>query len=550
MKRAAGTEAVQRERARRKLARQDLIAFAWYTFRAYRAAAVHRLLADHLMQVEQYIRTGGKEGIGRLMVFMPPRHGKSELVSVRFPAWFLGRNPDMRVILASCTASLATGFSRQVRDTIRDDAFGAIFGDKSGLAGDERVALSQESRSAEAWDIDGHAGGLVAAGVGGSIVGRGMHLGIVDDPIKNREEAESKINRESIDRWYRSTFYTRLEDGGAIVLMHQRWHFDDLAGRLLRRMVEDDAATDTPLVDQWTVLNLPAIAEPWAQDVATDEATKAAKAGWWKCADALGRSPGEPLWGAKYDLEALRRIKSNVGTYEWDAMYGQRPQKLEGALIKAYEIHQIRSGQIPAGLREVRYWDLAVSGKKRADFITGARLGRSADGKLYIRHIARLKGPWADARSKMIKVMLRDPASVTQGIEISGQQGGYFQELQRDPQLVGRAIVGVNPQNVGNKEVRANVWASRIPDGLVHLVAANGWDVDAFLSEAVAFPLGAHDDQVDAVSGAVQMLPATMSFGEIPQAPDVPSQWDLFGEIGGGDGDRWGQMGSFGNLGG
>jgi len=544
MKRAASTEAVRCELARRVLARQDLIAFAWYTFRAYLAAAVHRLLAEHLMRVEQYIRTGGKEGIGRLMVFMPPRHGKSELVSVRFPAWFLGRNPDMRVILASCTASLATGFSRQVRDTIRGDAFSAVYGSKSGLPGDEYVVLSQESRSAEAWDIEGHAGGLVAAGVGGSIVGRGMHLGIVDDPIKNREEAESKIGRESVDKWYRSTFYTRLEDGGAIVLMHQRWHFDDLAGRLLRRMVEEDGA------DQWTVLNLPAIAEPWARAVATDEVIKAAKAGWWKCADALGRSPGEPLWGSKYDSDALSRIGANVGMYDWDAMYQQRPQRLEGSLIKAYDIHQIRPDQVPDGLREVRYWDLAVSGRKRADFITGARVGRSADGRIYIRHIARFPGPWADARSKMVEVMLRDPASVTQGIEISGQQGGYFQELQRDPQLVGRAVTGVNPQNVGGKEVRANVWASRIPDGLVHLAAANGWDVEAFLSEAVAFPLGAHDDQVDAVSGAVQMLPATMSFGEVPQAPDVPSKWDPFGEIRGGDGERWGQMGSFGNLGG
>ena len=529
----------RRELARRELSRKDLAAFAWYTFRQYRAAAVHLLLAEHLMQVETYIRTGGKEGIGRLMVFMPPRHGKSELVSVRFPAWFLGRNPDMRVILASCTASLATGFSRRVRDTIRDEPFGAVFGGKSSLPVEERVALSQESRSAEAWDIEGHPGGLVAAGVGGSIVGRGMHLGIVDDPIKNREEAESKKAREGVDGWYRSTFYTRLEDNAAVVLMHQRWHFDDLAGRLLMRMATG--------ADQWTVLNLPAIAEPWSQHVDASETTKAAKSGWWKGVDALDREPGQALWPKKYDLDALAKIQRNVGTYEWDAMYQQRPQKLDGALIKAYEIYQIRPDQVPQGLREVRYWDLAVSGRKRADYITGARVGRSADGRIYIRHIARYPGPWADARSKMVETMLRDPASVTQGIEISGQQGGYFQELQRDPQLVGRAVVGVNPQAVGGKDVRANVWASRIPDGLVHLVVANGWDVETFLSEAVAFPLGAHDDLVDAVSGAVQMLPASVSFGDVPQSPEVPSQWDPFGEVAvGAGGSRWGQMAAFG----
>lgn len=491
---------IRQELARREMARQDLLAFAWYTFRQYRAAAVHRLLAAHLMEVERYVVSGGAEGIGRLMVFMPPRHGKSELVSVRFPAWFLGRSPGRRVILASCTASLATGFSRQVRDIVRNAQFGAVFGAKSGLPEGEQIRLSQESRSAEAWEIAAHPGGLVAAGVGGSIVGRGMHLGIIDDPFKNREEAESERVRDAIDNWYRSTFYTRLEESGAIVLMHQRWHFDDLAGRLLRRMIEENGA------DQWTVVNLPAIAEDWSGAVTSGEVLKAASSGWWKCADALGRLPGEALWPAKYDLSALNSIRANIGTYEWEAMYQQRPQRLEGALIKAYDIHQIRLDQLPKGLREVRYWDLAVSGNKRADWIAGARVGRSNEGSSYIRHIARMPGPWADARSDMIRVMLRDPAGVVQGIETSGQQAGYLQELQRDPRLQGRPIIGVNPQKIGNKKVRANVWASRIQDGLISLVAGNGWDVEAFLSECVAFPLGANDDQVDAVSGAMQML--------------------------------------------
>jgi predicted phage terminase large subunit-like protein len=265
-------------------------------------------------------------------------------------------------------------------------------------------------------------------------------------------------------------------------------------------MVEDHEA------DQWVVLNLPAIAEDWAGHVEPDEVLDAAKSGWWKSVDALGREPGEALWPGKYDLGALDSIRTNVGAYEWEAMYQQRPQRLEGSLIKAYEMLQVRLDQAPKGMREVRYWDLAVSGRKRADYISGARVGRSEEGHSYIRHIAQMPGPWADAKARMIEVMLRDPASVTQGVETSGQQQGYLQELQRDPRLQGRAVVGVNPQKVGNKEVRANVWASRIQDGLISLVVGNGWDVEAFLSECVAFPLGAHDDQVDAVSGAMQML--------------------------------------------
>ncbi len=497
-----GIEGVRQELARRALARQSLAAFAWYTFRGYSISPVHQLLADTLEQVERYIVTGGREGIGRLMVFMPPRHGKSEMVSVRFPAWFLGRNPDMRVIEASCTADLAVGFSRQVRNIVSDDAFQAVFGAKSGQPEDQVVTLADDSRSAEAWGIANHRGGVVAAGVGGSIVGRGMHLGIIDDPFKNRSEAESERVRDEIDAWYRSTFYTRLEDGGAVVLMHQRWHNDDLAGRLVRRMVEEDGA------DQWTVLNLPAIAEPWAGAVEAEEVIQAARQGWYKGVDPLRRQPGEPLWAAKYDLDTLSNIRANLGSYEWEAMYQQRPQRIEGALIRAHEILQARIDDLPQSRKRVRYWDLAVSGGKHADMIAGALVSRSDEGRLYIEHISRMPGPWADAKARMIDVMLRDPVSIRQGIEVSGQQGGFLQELQRDPRLAGRILEGVNPWKVGDKQVRAQVWASRIPDRLVHVVTANGWDIETFMSEAIAFPLGAHDDQVDAVSGAVQMLSA------------------------------------------
>ena len=186
----SSVEVVKAELAKRELARRRLIRFTEYTFPQYRRAAVHELLAGYLEQVELYIRTGGRAGIGRLMVFMPPRHGKSELVSRRFPAWFLGRNPDKRVILTSVTASLATGFSRSVRNIIRDEAFQGTFGRKSGLAPEDQVYLSDDRRAVEAWDLGQHRGGLVAAGVGGSIIGRGAHLGVIDDPFKDRTDAE------------------------------------------------------------------------------------------------------------------------------------------------------------------------------------------------------------------------------------------------------------------------------------------------------------------------------------------------------------------------
>ncbi len=491
---AISISAAQQELARRELARRDLATFAWYTFPQYQLTAMHRLLAENLTEVERYVQTGGEHGIGRLMIFMPPRHGKSEMVSVRFPAWFLGRNPDSNVILVSCTASLATSFSRRVRNIILDRPYQAIFGN---LAAQEfAVQIADDTRAAEAWGLAGREGGLVSAGVGGAIIGRGAHLALIDDPFRDRADANSPAVRDRVDEWYRSVLYSRLERGGAIVLMHQRWHEDDLAGRLLKRMADGSG-------DNWRIVNLPAIAEPWAVDVPGDEQLAALASGWHKSPDPLGRAPGEPLWPGKYPLSILENIRQVVGGYEWDAMYQQRPRQIEGALIKAHRISVIE--QMPDNLRLARYWDLAVSGKQRADYIAGALVGRADDGRLYILDVKRFPGPWADARPAMVRVMAElDGPEIVQGIESAGQQSGYFQELQRDPRLTGRAVVAVNPQQIGSKEVRAQIWASRIEDDLVYLRAGN-WNRD-FIDEALAFPRGAHDDQVDAVSGAVQML--------------------------------------------
>jgi len=499
-----------REIARRELARRLYYDYARYVFRGWQDTIHHHILAEYLQGVEQFVATNGAKGIGRLMVFMPPRHGKSLNVSVLFPTWFLGRNPDKRVIIASYNGNLAMDFSRQGRNLMMDTRYRAVFGDKSGQT--DQVRIADDSRSVEAWNVAGHHGGLVAAGVGGGITGRGAHLLVIDDPVRDRADAESRVRRKTIWKWYTSTAYTRLEKGAAIVVMHTRWHEDDLAGRLLKRMITEEGA------DRWTVLCLPAIAEEWAEHVEADEVIKACQNGWWRAVDPLGRTPGEPLWPEKYDLATLRSNQANIGGYEWDALYQQRPRQLEGAMIKAHKIRIV--GEVPAYLRVVRYWDLAVSGRERADFIVGGKVGRDPQrGRVYILDIARFRGPWADARPRMVQVMLADGVTVEQGIEVAGQQGGYFQELQRDKKLQGLTIRSVNPRDVGGKEVRANVWASRIEDDLIYMLRAP-WN-NTFVSEALAFPRGSHDDQVDGVSGAVQMLGA-LGGPAVGETVDVP----------------------------
>lgn len=223
------------------------------------------------------------------MVFMPPRHGKSEKTSKRFPAWYLGRNPDRQIIAASYNSDLATDFGREVRNIVAAPEFGEVF---------PAVGLRQNSRAADRMNTS-QGGAYFAVGVGTATTGRGAHLGLIDDPFKDRADADSEVQREKVWNWYRSTFYTRLMPGGAIVLIQTRWHEDDLAGRLLE---QDGRAEDG---GQWDVLELPAIDRE-----------------------------GQALWPSWYDVGALERIKGTIGPREWSALYQQRPQPDEGGFFK------------------------------------------------------------------------------------------------------------------------------------------------------------------------------------------------------------------------
>ncbi len=293
------------------MARQSLVAFTRYTFPRYRPAPHHQLIAETLEAVER----GDKK---RVMIFMPPRHGKSELASRRFPAFFIGRNPERNIIAASYNSDLAGDFGRDVRNIVVSDRYANLFD----------VRLSEDSSAANRWHTQKR-GMYVAAGVGTATTGRGAHVLLIDDPVKDRESADSSVVREKVWRWYTSTAYTRLESDidpkevleddwlwrdllddidsgdarpmeGAVVLIQTRWHDDDLAGRLLEQQKKGG--------DQWEILELPAIREVDGEQTA--------------------------LWPAKYPLPVLERIKTAVGHRDWSALYQQRPVTDEGAIIK------------------------------------------------------------------------------------------------------------------------------------------------------------------------------------------------------------------------
>jgi predicted phage terminase large subunit-like protein len=291
-----------------------------------------RMMADAYMKVE-------RGEIKRLMVFMPPRHSKSETGTIHFPAWYLMRNPDKRVIITSYSADLAKTFSLRIRALVKE------FGPKLF-----NVYLSDELAKAEQWAIKDHHGMLIAAGVGGPITGQGASLFIIDDPIKNAEEANSPTIRQKIWDWWTTTAYTRLEPDGAVVLTLTRWHEDDLAGRLIKQMGEEGQ-------EQWHILRLPALAE--------DEN------------DPMGRKIGEALWPSRYSRERLLEIQKSVGSYVWSALYQQRPQDLGGGAFKAHWFKWYTKNEI--SFHDNSWWyrdermilfqgvDPAISEKEEAD---------------------------------------------------------------------------------------------------------------------------------------------------------------------------------------
>ncbi|MFO7172044.1 MAG: phage terminase large subunit [Bacillota bacterium] len=429
-------------------------------------------MAEYLMRVE-------RGEIKRLIVMMPPRHSKSETTTVKFPAWYLGRNPDKRVIIASHTAALALRFSMRARNDL------AQFGPEVFSVG-----VDPNSSAMYRWDVlDREAppgrppGGMIAAGIGGPITGMGAHLAIIDDPVKGPEDANSQVQRDNVWDWYRFVLRTRLQPGAAVILVLTRWHEDDLAGRLLR------AAEQDPTADQWTVLRLPAMAEE---------------------NDPLGRAPGEALWPEQYDEAALAQIRASVGSYVWAALYQQRPLPAGGGVFKREWFRIVEPDRVPGDLFWVRFWDLATSTKTKADYTRGAKVALDADGNLWIGGIVGGRWEWPDARRVIVQTALLDGPGVPVGIEKVGFQGAAVQELLREPQLVAHTIVPVQVDR--DKVQRAMPWAARAEAGKVFLVSGE-W-VGPFLDEVTAFPLGEHDDQVDAVSGAVQMLAELTAMGE------------------------------------
>lgn len=413
------------------------------------AASGRRWLAPaHLTELSGLLREVAAGRKPRLMIFMPPRHGKSELVSKWFPAWYLNLFPDRRIILASYEAGFAAHWGMQAQESwkhVRD-----IVGH----------GLTLQSDRAEWWKVENAGGYMATSGVGGAITGKGADVAIIDDPIKNAEEAYSKTRRDAVWNWYQSTLLTRLEPGGAMILMMTRWHEDDLAGRLLRQNA-----------DAWHVVKLPAIDDT-----------------------------GAALWPERFSVEQLESIKDAVGPRWWSAMYQQNPRPDDGGSIKR---EWLRVGPPPPGSPSavVRAWDFAATESTSADWTVGVKMGRWGRRWHVLDIIRRRVGP--GAVSALVKTVAdQDGRSVQIVVEQEPGSSGKIAISHIVGHLSGYAVKKIEPR--GDKLVRALPFISQAEAGNVTISTAP-W-VDDYLAECESFPTGAHDDQVDASAHAFNAL--------------------------------------------
>lgn len=412
--------------------------------------------APHLRLIAEHLDAVLRGEIDRLAVHMPPRHGKSETVTYRLPVCWLEGRPRDNVLITGYNERFARKFGRRTRNLAQG-----------------RGLVSPAKAAADEWETP-QGGLLMTRGVGSPPTGTGFQGILIDDPVRRREDADSEVWREKAWDWYTDDLYSRLEPGGWIVLIMTLWHEDDLGAR---------AVASEP--GRWTVLKLPALAED---------------------GDILGRSPGAALWPERYDEAALDRIRevmrTNEGERSWQALYQQNPTPREGSFFRTGQFGYVEAGEVPAGLRSARGWDLGATAGA-GDWTAGVRLaGPDPQGIWYVLDVKR--GRWAtDERNALLRGTAEaDGPGVVQRLPQDPGQAGVDQARALLRLLAGYAV---RVERVtGPKETRADPWSAQVNAGNVRLVRA-AWN-GAFVEEHRAFPLGQFDDQVDAASDAFAAL--------------------------------------------
>jgi len=411
--------------------------------------------------------------ITKLAVFMPPGSAKSTYASILFPPWLMQRQPKANLLAASHTTELAEKWGRRVRNLVNEHS--AELG----------ITPSPDSQAAGRWSTQSGAE-YYAAGVGTGIAGFRAKYGIIDDPIRSRQDADSELIRDRIWDWYINDFRTRLVPNAAEILIQTRWHEDDLAGRALNH-------------SKWHVISLPAIAE---------------------AGDQLGRTVGEPLWADdNYGYgEQLLDLRNNTPARTWSALYQQRPAPEDGDYFKKEWLRPYDKAPARATMRVYGGSDYAVTADG-GDFTVHAVVGLDPEGRMYLLDLWRgqtASDEWIESLCDLVKEWKPLGWAEEQG-QIRSGIGPFLDRRMRERKAY---VFREQFPTRGDKAIRAQSIRGRMAlEGLYVPIAAS-WYPD-LRSELLSFPAGKHDDQVDAL-GLVGQLLDKMTSGQHPAKPEIP----------------------------
>ena len=445
------------DRVHAKACSTDLIAFCCHMQPDYKVGKHHRILATLLMDIAE-----GKKD--RICVNIPPRHGKSQLVSIFFPAWFIGKYPNKKVMMVSHTTDLAVDFGRKVRNLIDTPAYRAIF---------PTVSLAADSKSAGRWNTN-VGGEYYACGIGSALAGRGADLLLVDDPHSEQDVINGNFEVfEKAYEWFTYGARTRLMPGGRVAIIQTRWHMDDLTGRVVRDMGMHD------LADQYEVVEFPAILEiPKTLPDGTKTVVEKA------------------LWPEFFTLDDLLRTKASMPLFQWNAQYQQKPTAEEAAVVKREWWKWWEKEDPPHCEYVIMSLDAAAETHNRADYTALTTWGVFYNEETNMNNIILLNSikermEFPELKKRALEEYNEwEPDSFI--VEKKSAGTALYQEMRR----TGMNISEYTPhRGSGDKLARLNSVADMIAEGLVW-VPQSRW-AEEVVEEIAGFPFMSHDDLVD-----------------------------------------------------
>lgn len=507
--------ALDQELASRTLARRRLLPFVQRFHGKYKAGWVHH---DICRRLEKFSREVAEGKSPRLLLLMPPRAGKSEIASRKFPAWHLGQYPDHEFIAASNSASLALGFSRHIREILRDPAYQSVF---------PEARLDPDSQSIEQWATT-KGGSYTAAGIGTGIVGKGAHVLVIDDPVRDMEQADSVAARDATWDWYMAAALTRLAPGGGVLGILTWWNDDDWAGRI-------QAAMETGDGEKFVVVKYPAINEGYDEYLSRDDEILKVKPGEESPEGArLLRVANSALHPERYTFEYLTRLKKNYFANGngriWSALYQQNPAPDEGVFFTKDMMRYYSTAPDRKGRYVYQAWDFAITEKKENDWNVCSTMLQDERNAVYELDLARFKTD----NSFVIADSILDQWEKHRPDMLGFEDGQIWKSVKAvfekrcEERKLFPAYEVLTPFT--DKKVRANPLKGRMQLGKVYFSSEAHYRHDAD-QEMLRFPAGKHDDIVDARAWCVRLM-LTKTAPRMPEPKPLKSWKDKLRAMG------------------